>query len=377
MQSEPPLVVGRGLSVATGTVGVVLAVGLLWLMIPHDNRSGGGVAAQSSTSLRSTAAESFVTRQTSTLVATSPAELTSTPRTTAGTVMTQPSAATTTIPATTPAPSSSANSTPTTLGPLETVQPQPSVEVVQLLNPTAVALAPGHFVVATAAAVGDQATMTVRLPTGGTAIGTVVKIDASSGIAVLSVPDDTDTGLIQPSQMGIPIDDAVVMAPEPTPATVWSDESGVQLMWDPAVPVAEGSLVLDSENHLIGMCTRSAGGGLRVLDARALLAAINNAIADEAPRPWVGLYVLVTDAGDLSVVEVNVGGPSSAAGIQLGSVLTAIDGVALRGADGQAALRNSIISHVPGDVITLSVAAPGATSSVYVAVTVMQNPGSY
>ena len=222
MQSEPPLVVGRGLSVATGTVGVVLAVGLLWVMVPHDNRSGGGVAAQSSTSLRSTAAESFVARQTSTLVETSPAELSSTPRTTAATAMTQPSAAASTIPTTTPAPSSSAGSTPTTLGPLETLQPQPSVEVVQLLNPTAVALAPGHFVVATAAAVGDQATMTVRLPTGGTAIGTVVKIDANSGIAVLSVPDDTDTGLIQPSQRGIPTDDAVVMAPEPTPATVWS-----------------------------------------------------------------------------------------------------------------------------------------------------------
>ena len=106
VQSEPPLVVGRGLSVATGTVGVVLAVGLLWVMVPHDNRSGGGVAAQSSTSLRSTAAESFVARQTSTLVETSPAELSSTPRTTAATAMTQPSAAASTIPATTSAPSS-------------------------------------------------------------------------------------------------------------------------------------------------------------------------------------------------------------------------------------------------------------------------------
>ena len=116
---------------------------------------------------------------------------------------------------------------------------------------------------------------------------------------------------------------------------------------------------------------------LHVLDAAALLAAINDAIADQAPRPWIGLHLLATDAGDLSVVEVNIGGPSSAAGIQLGSVVTAIDGTALHGPDGQAAFRNSIRNHVPGDVITLSVAAPGSKFATDIAVTVMQNPGSY
>jgi hypothetical protein len=63
-RSEPPLVVGKGLSVATGTVGAVLAIGLLWLMVPHSNRNGGGVAEVSSTVHALGGSEASVPRQT-------------------------------------------------------------------------------------------------------------------------------------------------------------------------------------------------------------------------------------------------------------------------------------------------------------------------
>lgn len=373
VQSEPPLVVGRGLSVATGTVGVVLAVGLLWLMVPHDNRTSSGVSAQSSTSLKVAAGETFVTRHTSSLLATVPAELSSGPVTTAPAVTSsQPVAATTTAPP--PPVATTTGATDTTLGPLETSTPQPPIETVQLAMPTAVALAPGHFVVATASAVGDQETMTVQLPTGGTAVGTVVTVDLDSGIAVLSVPNGTEMGLIQPSQIEIPTDSAVVMAPDPTPASVWRNDSGTQLTWDPAVPVAEGSLVLDNDAHLIGMCT-SGGHGIHVIDASSMLAAINSAIANESPA-WLGLHVGITDAGELTVLEINADGPAATAGVQVGAVIQALDGAPISGADGMAALRSSVTSHAPGDVLTLTMLAPGASVATDVAVTLAQNPGS-
>ena len=173
----------------------------------------------------------------------------------------------------------------------------------------------------------------------------------------------------------IPTDAAVVMTPEPIPASVWTDESGVQLTWDPTVVVAEGSLVLDSEDHLIGMCTRTSNG-IHVLDSRSLLAAINAALEQET-RPWVGVHVQVTDAGDLSVVEISAGSPAAVAGVQLGSVVTALDGVVVHGADGLTTFRTRIRTHSPGDIVTLSVVAPGATTPVDIAVTLVANPGSF
>src|SRR4051812_24727198 len=105
VRSEPPLVVGRGLSVATGTVGAVLAVGLLWLMIPNDNK-GGGVAVQGSTTVR-VAAETLTSRAPSSLPATAPAELSSAPITSLATASTAPppTDGTTASPPTSPPPS--------------------------------------------------------------------------------------------------------------------------------------------------------------------------------------------------------------------------------------------------------------------------------
>lgn len=364
IQSEPPIVVGRGLSVATGTVGMVLAMGLLWLMIPHDG-PGEGVAVQGSTTVRSLGGETFVSHQ-------APVAISGTPITSFETTVTTVRDATgtapgvaTTAPASTQAPSTLATAAPTT-------RVEQITTTVAASGPAmAVAMAPGHFVAVTAAAVGTASSVTVRLTTGDTVVGSVYSVDMETGIAVVSLPDDVAVSPIEPSQVAMPTSAATVLAPDPTTVSVWRNADGTQVAADPSVHLTEGSLVLDADDRLIGMCTM-AGGGLHVLDASALLDAINAAIASEAPV-WMGLRVGADDAGNLVVTDVTADGPAALAGVQIGTLIRGIDGVSVSNLD---ALRNGLLVHRPGDTTTLSVVASGSSSPTDIAITLMPDPGS-
>ncbi len=472
-RSEPPLVVGKGLSVATGTVGAVLAIGLLWLMVPHDNRGGGGLAEVSSTVRVGPTAEDLSLRQTTipvaivsaptltddpdgasrsggtlgdgatarTLIGTpstltndaatgpdvvatdsrshpgqggagaspSPADPvlgaasttmpsdspTAGPTTSAGaggptavapvspptqgTTNTSSTATAPTIaagptvpsspPTSTATPNTSATPTTQSTSPSQsTIKPQPTTTG----GPTfAVALAPGHFVAATAAAVGSQSTVNLQLPTGNTVVGNVVSVDSGSGIAVLSIPSGTPTTPIAASDAAMPSHGATVLNPEPTPVSVFKDSTGTQVMSGQGVPLAEGGLVLDTSKHLIGLCTKS-GNGVHVLDAHALLNAINGAIASERPA-WLGMNVRVNPTGDLAVTDVNTDGPAASASIQPGDIIRAVDGAAVSNGD---SVRNAVTAHQVGETVVLSVLKTGASTPVDVAIVLIANPGS-
>ena len=437
-QSEPPLVVGRGLSVATGTVGAVLAIGLLWLMVPHSGRGGGGVAEVSSTVHAVGGGDGSTPRQTnlplsivssssvvgspsqgsSTIgsgttsrtfapttvspvsnVATSPIDETTssdpdeatddTPLTsssspsTSGTNTTQStgggaaitsssaggatSSSTPTVPSvpTVAGPSSSTvtSSATTSTSPPTSAPGTGSGGVV-----FAVALTDDHFVATTAAAVGGQDSLNVQLPTGNTVVGDVVSVDNGSGIAVLSIPSDTPTTPIAASSAATSNTGATVMTPEPTPATVFQGGSGTQITTGPDAHVGEGALVLDSAKRLIGLCTLG-DDGVHVVGAQELLAAINGAIANE-PTPWLGLKV---NSDDLAVSEITPGGPAEAAGVQVGDVITAVDGVPVTTLD---AISAGVHSHHPGETATLSVIRGDATDPVDVPVVLGANQGA-
>jgi S1-C subfamily serine protease len=116
---------------------------------------------------------------------------------------------------------------------------------------------------------------------------------------------------------------------------------------------------------------------VHLIEAAALLGAINSAIAGESPV-WLGTrHIAIDDGGNLTVTEVDVDSPAAAAGIQVGSLILAIDGIGLAGLDGRAALWSNVMGHHPGDTITLSVMAPGATDPTDVVVTLVPNPGSF
>jgi S1-C subfamily serine protease len=472
IRSEPPLVVGKGLSVATGTVGAVLAIGLLWLMVPHDNRGGGGLAEVSSTVRVGPTAEDLSLRQTTipvdivsaptltnesngvsgngggtlgggttarTLIGT-PSTITDSAATGSDVVVTVsrthpgqtgsntspssvdpvPGATSTTMPADSPTiatkagggvpvlvapvtlptsgttvtsstatapisvagptlPSSpptstgtqSTSATPTTQSTSSsqsTIKPQPTTNA----GPTfAVALTPGHFVAATAAAVGGQSTVNLRLPTGNTVVGNVVSVDSGSGIAVLSIPRGTPTTPIATSDAAMPSRGATVLNPEPTPVSVFKDSTGTQVTSGQGVPLAEGGLVLDTSKHLIGLCTKS-GNGVHVLDAHALLDAINGAIASERPA-WLGMNVRVNPTGNLAVTDVNTDGPAAGASIQPGDIIRAVDGTAVSNGD---SVRNAVAAHQVGETVVLSVLKTGAATPADVAIVLIANPGS-
>jgi putative serine protease PepD len=100
-----------------------------------------------------------------------------------------------------------------------------------------------------------------------------------------------------------------------------------------------------------------------------MLAAINTASANE-PTAWLGLHV--TDA-DLSVDAIAPGGPAEAAGIQLGDVITAVDGAPATSFD---AIKTQVQSHHPGETATLSVLRAGATDPVDIDVVLGANQGA-
>ncbi len=360
--SEPPLVVGRGLTVATGTIGVFLAVGLLWLMIPHNDRGDDGVAAQSSTAVRSAGVETGGSRLST------PAAITNSPITTISGV--RASAVTTTMPAVTATTvwpgASETSSVPTTR-----VERPITTAAVARQSAIAVALAPGHFVATTAASVGTENNITVQLPSGENVVGTVYSVDQITGIAVVSLPIGVDTSPMTPSETQIPTDAAVVLTPEPSPVSVWQGGNGTQITADPTIHLGEGALVLDTDGHLIGLCTM-APDGVHVVDAGSILAAINDAIASESPA-WLGITVGADADGNLTVVAVDADGPSALAGVQAGSAIRSIDGVAVNTLD---ALRRGLLLHKPGETVLLSIVAPGAAGPVDVTVTLTPNPGA-
>ena len=358
--SEPPLVVGRGLTLVTGTIGAVLAVGLLWVMIPHNNR-GGGVAAQGSTALRIPGVETTVFRQSTA------AAITNSPLTTMSSLVVATATTALTGTATTIAGTAESSASPTTRVERATT----TVAVLQPQMAIAVALVRGHFVATTAASVGDASNVTVQLPSGENVAGTVYSVDQGSGIAIISVPDGVVTVPMTPSVAPIPTDAAVVLTPDPWPVSVWRGATGTQITADPNIRLAEGALVMDSDSGLIGMCTMGADG-VHVVEAGSMLDAINEAIASEAPV-WLGVKVASDVAGNLTVLSVDADGPSARAGVQTGSVIRRIDGVAVSTMD---ALRSGLLAHKPGDTATLSVVPPGATEQVDVAITLTPNPGA-
>jgi len=350
IRTEPPLVVGRGLCVATGTVGAVLAIGLLWLMIPHQ--SHGEVAAEVSsmpvrTAVR-TAAETLAARATNV------------PSPTAAPLVTRPSApATTAVPSPTTTVRAGVASTTVVLSTETFTATQPAL---------AVALAPGHFVVTTAAAVAGRTVLDVHLSTGDVVAGTVVLVDATSGIAVVSLATNVAGSALEPSNTPVPNAAAIVMTPEPTRVGIWADETGTQIGYNPDWVPVEGSLVLDGDGRLMGMCTMTATGA-HLVGVLSMIEAVNTAASNEAAATtapaWLGIDAEVGANAAITVVYVFLSGPAGRAGIQSGDVIRAVDGVAIAGLD---ALRAGISSRAVGEQVVLSVVKAGTTDPVDVTV---------
>ena len=321
---EPPLTLGRGLLIATGAIGGLLSIVVLWAMLPSPGR--GSLA--SPTAVTSTADDL--------------AALVSSPRPdtlVASTVTRTSSPALTTVPrATTSVPIRSTSTVVTS-----TVDHAENDD----LPPVAVAVG-DTMVITTARAAQGHTFVTVTGSDGQPHDVTVLMVDRDLGVAVLS-PEAaamTDSYAIAPAAAD---GDAVTVLTEaPISTNVHIDAKGKLTIdaWDETI--AEGTPVVNADGLLVGMCSHGASGPMLVNVAN--LASLLQA----KPQPagaWLGIHIVDSAAGP-AIDAIDPNGPAGQAGMVAGDVITAVDGVNVATIDD---LKNAIAAHAPGDAVVATV----------------------
>jgi S1-C subfamily serine protease len=166
------------------------------------------------------------------------------------------------------------------------------------------------------------------------------------------------------------------------------------LQTDAAInPGNSGGALVDMRGQLVGINSAAAQAGAAENVGFAI--AIDSAIptvehivnTPVQQQPWLGVYL--SDVGELTEEEraqlnadsgiegavlaaVVSGGPAEAAGLEIGDVITAIDGDAVPGA---AELIEKLNTYSPGDAVSLTVATDDGTDAVEV--TLGQRPPQF
>lgn len=352
VHSEPPLTIGRGLLVTTGAIGGLLSLAVVWAMLPSAGR--GGQAGL--TVLDSTAIElhgPVTTVRPSTLVATSvdvrvPTTLRANP---------------------TKVPQTSEDNT-TTTSPSDEPIPTEVTQTSQLVQDAPVAVGIGDsLIVTTARAVQGHSVITLHDADGQPHEATVLMVDRDRGLAFLSADAAAMTKSYGVGPTASPGDLVTVVGATPTSANVGVDENG-QLTLDAwGESTAEGAPVVNADGLLVGICTNGAEGPelVSVANIGAMLPPTKPARV----AAWLGVKVITDDQGALVVNQVDPDGPAAAVGIQVGDVITAVNGETVANRDG---LKAAIAAHVPDDVVTLTVTHAGEQTSADVAVTLGTAP---
>ena len=340
--SEPPLTIGRGLSAATGVIGGVLALAVLWTMLPtHAGRSAG-------VSVRSTVANTSGFGGTSSTVAVRPS-------TTA--VDTSTSVDTTTVPTTDPLASTTDPAPPTSDRP--TPLPTYAVTVGTSVEPVAVAVAvnDGALVITTASAVSDDNTVALLLPNGQIEQAEVLLVDQRSGFAVLAHDPGSSMASFTVATDVQPGDELSFYGNDQATAVVQDDGSIATTGTDPAAPVGdlpEGTPVVNQRGELVALCSHS--DGTPTLVSLDHLDSLRKALAHAAgSKVWMGVMLNVVD-GALLIDSLNDAGPAAAAGLLVGDQIVSVNGIAV--AD-PTAVGAALAALQPGDTVTVVVARAG------------------
>jgi len=347
VQTEPPITIGRGLLVTTGAIGGLLSLAVLWAMLPSSGRGGSAAPTVVTSTERALSASSIVRPET--LVATSIAlDATSTSFRTGST--------------STPGSEEITNTT---------FARTPSTEGTQTseLEASPVAVGIGDsFIVTTARAVEGRTSITLTDANGQAHDATVLMVDAHLGLALLSADAGAMTTSYGIGPEATPGDSVTIVGATPTPATVSVDPDGHLTLDSWSDSTAEGTPVINADGQLVGICSHGASGP--VLVSVANVGAMLPPAKPAKPAPWVGLHLTANDQGALVVDRVADDGPSVAAGIVAGDVITAVDGVPVTSVE---QVKAAIVAHAPNDLVTLTVTHADQTSAD-IAVTVGTAP---
>jgi hypothetical protein len=257
--SEPPLTIGRGLSAATGAIGALLAVAVLWAIVPtHAGRSIG-------VSVLSTLSDPGGGRPTTTV-------LTGTTVPTGTTMLTG-----TTMPSDT--------STPPASGSVPIDEPADPAEVAtyqieQLAartpNAVAVAVDGGALVITTANAVSARGTVSLLNPDGHAQTARVLFVDHQDGLAVL-LPDGTHSVPSFRVATSVRSGETLRLYGEEEATAVVGADGSVSAEWSRS-SMREGSPVVNQRGELVALCT-GEGGRMHLL-AVSHLERLRAALAD-------------------------------------------------------------------------------------------------
>jgi S1-C subfamily serine protease len=334
--SEPPLTIGRGLTAVTGTIGVALALAVLWTMLPTH-------AGRTAVSVRSTVANAlfFPTTATSALVA-APATFDTTPvsRLPATTALRSP--ATVKTPPPLPTYAVSSPGTPST-------DPTPPAVAVAVNN--------GSLVLTTANAVSAGNTVDLVLPGGGIEQARVLLVDQRNGFAVLahdSVPSAeafTVAPSVQPGDQltFYGVADLVGIVQTDGSITTNTDPQATDAVATPDLP--EGTPVVNQRGELVALCSHDDDGPMLVTLSN--LDALRRAL-DHTSITKVRLGITLADdpAGAMTIGQLDPNGPAVAAGLQIGDAIISIGGISVLDVD---AIGAALANHAPGDTVVVTV----------------------
>ena len=418
VQSERTVGVGRGLLITSGAIGCILGLAVVWLMVPGPGGppSAGPSVARSDLVVATTAGFGAV----ATTLAVTAGVATSAPGR-PSTVPTVDARSTTTVASTIAAP---VEMPPQTMAPQLPAEDLPTNTVWVRSDADgaepAVAVLVGDvpYMITTAIAVGDMATVRVVQASGGLSEVPVVAVDAT--FAYLR-PDEslTHSGFAS-SALAAQGDTLTVLADDQVTFRLGDDTlAGL----DPA-SVAEGTPVVNEAGALVGLCTRGHGvvelvqidparppapdvseprqpsqpsqttvaqpsppSPSSVASTTVTAATSSSSASSSTPTttststsassttsststtvgttttvavarvaPWIGVRLAgAGGATPLAIASVTAGSPAAAAGLGVGDVLRAIDGVAVTSVDD---VLRRIASRAPGDTIVVSVEGP-------------------
>ena len=343
-QAEPPLAIGRGLTIATGTVGCVLAMAVLWTMLPTQAGRSAVATVRSTIAGR---AEIVLTADRPPATTDSPAPTTSAPPAPTGT---------------SPSPTQSTQPQPTIAAPQRTM---PTYQLQQVTEPSAggavaVAVSGGSLVITTARAVTADLTIELLLPDGSTDTARVLFVDDRSGLAVLVPGGTTSIDSFVVASVIEPGDELTFLGDEQMTITI-GDDSALDASWVDDESVREGTPVVNQRGELVALCSHSGGTGRLV--PLANLDQLQQAITSYTGEAtvWLGIALGDDQSVGLAISAVDPAGPAAAAGLTSGDVILTVDGIALTEHVG---LTDLLAAHQPGDAVDVGVRrADGALAS--------------
>ncbi|MCY7300551.1 MAG: PDZ domain-containing protein [Ilumatobacteraceae bacterium] len=341
--SEPPLTIGRGLTAATGAIGGLLAMAVLWTMMP--TQAGRNVVATARSTIVELTGTGLVTSRTTVPV---------------DTAASQPQS-TTPLAGVTTSVGTIGDRDPTQTSVTTTIQrPMPTYEVTvgTDLSPGAVAVSVngGSLLITTAQAVTADLMVDLLLSDGTSSSARVLFVDDRSGLAVLAPlagENGTNMSGIESFTVSpiVSAGDELTFGDKQMTLTV-TDENTIDSVWAADDSIREGTPVVNQRGELVALCSHRDGVGRLVQLGN--LDELQQAIANYtmSATVWFGIAVVNNAAGELTIDAVDPAGPAATAGLTSGDVLQSLDGSAV---SDSRSITTLLAGHKPGDVVPVGV----------------------